>query len=207
LRHSAANRLELVAREHLAGRVVRRVDDDRLGLVVERRRELVGVERPVRLVQGDVARRRARQDRVGPVVLVERLEDHDLVARVDDRHHRRHHRFGRAAADGHLLVGHDRQSVAARELVRHGFAQRARAPGDGVLIHVAVDGGAGRRLDGVGRRKVRKPLRQVHATVQVIQPRHLADDRLGELGGLFRSGELRHSQLLFNTKDTKDTKE
>ena len=38
------DRLELVAREHLAGRVVRRVDDDRLGLVVERRRELVGIE-------------------------------------------------------------------------------------------------------------------------------------------------------------------
>ena len=111
LRQSAAMVCELVAREHLAGRIVRRVEDDRFRLVVEGGGELVGIERPVglparhRLVQRDVARRRAGQDRVRPVVLVERLEDDHLVARIDDRHHRRHHRFGGAAADRDLLVG------------------------------------------------------------------------------------------------------
>ena len=50
------NGFELAASEHLPGRVVRRVEDDRLRARVERRRELVGVEAPVRLAQGDVAR-------------------------------------------------------------------------------------------------------------------------------------------------------
>ena len=84
-------------------------------LLLKRGRELVGIEQcQSRLVQRHVARRGAGENRVGPVVLVERLEDDDFVARIDDRHHRRHHRFGRAAADRHLLVGDDLDAVAAR---------------------------------------------------------------------------------------------
>ena len=93
------------------------------------------------------------------------------------------------------------QAVAPRELARDRLAQRPRAPGDGVLVDVGVDRGAGRVLDRRRRRKVRKPLRQVDAAVELIEPRHLADDRLGELRGFLRSGELRHGQLLFNTKE------
>ena len=50
--------------------------------------ELLGIERPVgpardarRLVQRDEARRGAGEDRIRSVVLVERLEDDDFVAR------------------------------------------------------------------------------------------------------------------------------
>ena len=44
------------------------------------------------------ARRGAGKNRVGAVIFVVRLEDHDFVAGIDDAHHRRHHGFGRAAA-------------------------------------------------------------------------------------------------------------
>ena len=71
-----------------------------------------------------------------------------------------------AAADGDLLVGDDRHAVAARELARDRLAQRPRAPGDGVLVDVGVDGRAGRVLDRRRRRKIGKPLRQVDAAVQ-----------------------------------------
>ena len=79
------------------------------------RGELLRVERPVGpagvrvgLAQRDEARRGAREDRIGSVVLIERFEDDHFIARIDDRHHRRHHRFGRAAAHRDLLVGRDR---------------------------------------------------------------------------------------------------
>ena len=99
----------------------------------ERRPELVRVDRPVRLVEGDVAGRRPGQDRVRAVVLVERLEDDDLVARVDDPEHRRDHRLGRAAGDRDLRLGVDDPvrdgtgSVLAAIAARSGFAPQVIA--------------------------------------------------------------------------------
>ena len=186
------DRLELGAAEHLAGRIVWRVEDDRLRPVVEGGRQLVWVECPIRLVQRHVARRRAGQNRVGAVVLVERLEDHHFVARIDDGHHRGHHGLGRAAAHGDLLVGADRHAVAARELAGNCLAQRSGAPRHRVLVDVGLDGGARRVLDRLGGRKVGESLREIHATVLVTQSRHLADDRFGELSRFFRAGELGH---------------
>ena len=77
------DRLEVPARQHAPRRVVRRADDDRAGALRERRPESVDVELCAR---GDrhEDRFRAAQDRVGPVVLVERLEHDHLVARIDD---------------------------------------------------------------------------------------------------------------------------
>ena len=69
---------------------------------------------------------------------------------------RGHHRFGGAAADRDLFVGHDRHAVAARELARDRLAQRARAPGDGVLVDVGVDRRARRFLDDLRRRESRE---------------------------------------------------
>src|SRR5947209_3326118 len=45
-------------------------------------------------------------------------------------------------------------------------------------------------LDRGWRREVRKALGQVDAAVKLVEPRHLANDRLGELRGLLRSGQL-----------------
>ena len=83
-------------------------------------------------------------------------------------------------------------AVAPRELARDRLAQRPRAPGDRVLVDVGVDRRARRLLDRRRRRKIRKSLRQIDAAVQLVEPRHLADDRLGELRGFLRSGEFRH---------------
>ena len=84
----------------------------------------------------------------------------------------------------------DRHAVAARELAGDCLAQRSGAPRHRVLVDVALDGGARRVLDRLGGRKVGESLRQIHAAVLVIQSRHLADDRFGELSRFFRAGEL-----------------
>ena len=180
--HRPAMSVELRAREHLAGRVVRRVDDDRARARAERRAELLLVDRPVRLVERDVARRRTGQDRVRTVVLVERLEHDDLVARVEETEHRRDHRLGRAAGDGHLGLRVDR--VPARELARgrrgDRVAQRLAAPGDGVLVDVGIDRGRDGRLQ-LGRAgEVGKALREADRAGRHGQAVHLPDDRFGE---------------------------
>ena len=53
----------------------------------------------------DIAGCRAGEDRIGAVVLVERGEDDDLVARVDDGHQGGDHRLRGAAGDRHVLGG------------------------------------------------------------------------------------------------------
>ena len=89
--------------------------------------------------------------------------------------------------------GDDRHAVAPAELARDRLAQRPRAPGDGVLVDVGLNRRARRVLHDRRRRKVRKSLRQVHAAVELVEPRHLADDRLGELRRFLRSRQLRHA--------------
>ena len=64
------------------------------------------------------------------------------------------------------------------------LAQRRRAPGDGVLVHVGLDGRAGGVLERLGRREVGEPLGQVDAVGGHAKPRHEPNDRLLELLGL-----------------------
>ena len=91
------DQLELGPRVNLACRVVRRVDDDGPRPGVEGAPQVVGIKAPIRGPQGDVAGHRPAEDAVRAVVLVERLEDHDLVARIDRGEHGGDHGFGRSA--------------------------------------------------------------------------------------------------------------
>ena len=104
--------LELAEREDLARGVVGAVEDDRPRAGTERPRQPIGVEREVRRLQRHEDGLGAGDDRPRPVVLVERLEDDDLVAGVQDGEERRQHRLGRAAAHGHLALRWIRQARA-----------------------------------------------------------------------------------------------
>ena len=116
----------------------------------------------------------------GAVVLVERLEDDDLVPRVQDGQQGGQHGLGGAGALHDVPVGLDVHAVELPVLLRDGPPERRRAPGDRVLVEVAVDGAVG-RLDQLPRRgKVRHALGQVDAVVLVVDPGHLPDHRLGE---------------------------
>ena len=151
----------------------------------ERSAQLVGVESPIGLVERDEARHGAGEDRVRAVVLVERLEDHDLVARVQEREHRRDHSLGRAA--GHRDVGLrvDRPvGIEPLRLGTDGVAEVLGAPRDCVLVDVVVNRSAGGFLE-LGRTgEVGEALGEVDRVVLLGDAGHLADDRLGELGGL-----------------------
>ena len=108
--------VELLAVEHLAGRVVRRVEQDQPGGRRDRRAQLVGVEPvPARRVG-------AQQHRHGPrpgqrdarlVAVVHRLEHDDLVADVEHAEQGAGERLGRAGRDEHLGVGVVLEAVEA----------------------------------------------------------------------------------------------
>src|SRR5262249_59338555 len=75
-------------------------------------------------------------------------------------------------------------------LLGDGLSEARRAPGDRVLMEVAIDGAVGRGDELGRRRKVGHALGQVHAAELVDDAGHLADDRLGE--ALDAPGDVRH---------------
>src|SRR5207244_9488156 len=96
---------QLIAAVHLAGGIVRGVDDDGARPRVERLAQLVAVEVPVRRDERHDYRGRPREDAIRAVVLVEGLEDDYLVTGIDEREDRRQHRLGYTAADRDLRFG------------------------------------------------------------------------------------------------------
>ena len=174
------DRLQLGPREHLAGGIVRAVEHDGLRARRHGAAQAVGIEAEVGRLQRHPHGPGARDDAAGAIVFVKRLEDDDFLARIQDRQQRRQHRLGRAAAHGHVALGIHVHAVELPVLVGDGGSQAGRAPGDGVLVEVAVDG-AMRGLEQLpGRREVRHALGEVHAAQLAHHARHLADDGLGE---------------------------
>ena len=145
------------------------------------RRRSTRRRRDLRRTQTDEARLGSAQNRVGPVVFVEGLEDHDLVALVADRQQRGDHRLGRAAADDDFFFRIDVDPLPLLHLPGNRIAQTLRAPGDGVLIHVGGDRLLRGPLDLCGRGKIGKSLRQIDGVILHRLPRHLANHRLGKM--------------------------
>ena len=168
--------LELGASEDATGRVVRRVQDDRTRALREGAPQAVGIELPARRLQRDVDLASGREAHGRQVVLVERLDDDHLVARVDHGEDRGADRLGHAAGDDDVAVGVEAQPVEFLHRPRDRRSQRRDAPGDRVLVVAAVEGRVGGGNDLRRRREVRKTLRQVHRLVAEREAGHLADD-------------------------------
>ena len=88
--------------EHLAGRVHRRVEQDRLGLRPEGGGQLGARQLPARRLQPHQPGHRAQQAHHRQVGVVQRLDQHHLVARVEQRHQAGGDRLGGAGGHHHL---------------------------------------------------------------------------------------------------------
>ncbi len=176
------DRFELAPRQHPARRVVRAAYNDRAGARRERGRQPVEVEL-LRRGERHVHRLRAAQDRVRPVILIERLEHDHFVAGIDDRQQRRSHRFGGAAGDGDLGLRVHGHPVPVRVLAGERVPEPLGPPGDGVLVHVVANRLRRRLFQDVGGGKVREPLREIDGAVLAREPGHPADHRLRERVG------------------------
>src|SRR5438034_499709 len=193
-----ADEFEFGAREDFAGGIVRRVENDRFGVRAEGGGKFFFVKRPIRRTQFDEARAGAAENCVRTVIFVERLEHHNLIAWIDDGHHRGQHRFRGAVADGDLALRVVADALGSGKFFNDGIPQRFCAPGDGVLIDVLGDGLPRGFLDFFGRRKIGEALREIHRVMLHRQARHFADDGFGELLGFGREhapGDLSHGGI------------
>ena len=175
--------LEFRSGEDVAGRVVRRVEDDGARPWGDGGTQGVPVVSPVRGAQRHKDRGGLTEDRVRAVVLVERLEDQHFVAGIEQRQKHGGCGLGRTARHGDLTLGVDRHAVPRVILPDDGVSQGLGAPGDRVLVHIRMDGRGRGLLHGFRHREVGKPLRQVDGVVRARHPRHLANDRFGESVG------------------------
>src|SRR2546425_5311825 len=103
----SADEFHFVASEHFAGRVIGIADDDCLGLWIERGPQLLAIKTPIWRAQRHITWARVGKNGVGRIVLVERLENYYLFARIDCRHHCGDHSFGRTARDRDFRFGID----------------------------------------------------------------------------------------------------
>mmetsp|Transcript_3842 Transcript_3842/g.11396 ORF Transcript_3842/g.11396 Transcript_3842/m.11396 type:complete len:231 (-) Transcript_3842:44-736(-) len=163
--HHLGDRLHLARREDLTRRVVRRVEDDKLGPRPDGRVERVGVQTPLRLLLVELQRHRdggtAREPNLAVVEVEGGLEQYHLVARVEQRLQREEQGLRGADRDCHL--GHRvhlaPQVPGVTRSQHRGEAWVARRTG--VLVEALVERRMRLGNHKVGRAPVREALPEV----------------------------------------------
>ena len=169
----AADEQQFFFGEDLAARVRRVADDDRLRMHIAVEIERRGNERHKNRI-------RAGKNRVRAVVFIERGEHDHLVAGVADGHHGAHHRFGAAAGDENFGIRIDFAAVCAALLAGERFAEVLCTEGHGILMRPLIRDFAQAVGDRLGRRKIRKSLREVDGIHLIADAGHAADDGVGK---------------------------
>jgi len=94
----SGDKLHFGAGKDFARRIVRVADNDGLRPGIESRAQILPIETPIGARKKHVAAARPKESRPG-IVFIERFEDDYFLARIDRRHHRGNHAFGRTARD------------------------------------------------------------------------------------------------------------
>lgn len=140
-----ANGLQLFLGKHLADWVMRAIEYNHTGLVVDGSLELVHVKGPftcrgllagalLRRVQGHVDDLAAGHLNVVDVLVEERLEDNDLVTGLDKAHEGREHSLVCAGRDCHLFLRIQSAAKEGRVRVGQSFLQARSSLGRRVLV-------------------------------------------------------------------------
>ena len=104
-----------------------------------------------------------------------------------------------------MLIRVDGEAAEAVDLLGQRLAEARGAPGDGVLVMRPPGGAFQGGQQFLGRREVRKTLREVDGSVLIGQPGHPADDGLGETGEA--AGGRRHDQTLGSKDSLRQSRE
>ncbi len=173
---------QLVAAEDLGRRVHRIVDEDRLGFGAEGCGERGSVERPV-------GRGEAHQPRNAPgapdqrqIAVVERLDQHHLVAGDDQAGHAVGQRLGGAGGDQHLRLPVHVEAVEALVGIRHRLAQLDEAHHRRILVEAGDKLLRREPLHIGGAVDVREALAEIDSALGDGKPRHDLEDGHGQAG-------------------------
>ncbi|CAB4884834.1 unannotated protein [freshwater metagenome] len=131
--------LQFAAGEHLAGGVVRRVEQDQLGARGDRCSYFVEVDAECRRMQCDGSYLPAGHRNTCLIDVEHRLERDDLVAGVQQGQQRTGQSFTGSCGDQHLGGSIEAQAVEALLVFDNGLAQAGDANGRWVLVLAAVD--------------------------------------------------------------------
>ena len=177
------DRVEFVPGEHLAGRVVRGVEQDHLGPRGHRSDQLVGIEDVPPVVtrseqHGHRTRPGERDARL--VAVVHRLEDHDFVTGVEHPQQRSGQRLGRTSGDHDLARRIEVDAVPLRLVPGDGLAQQGHPRPRRILVDARTDG-RDRGVEHLGRAVgVGEALAEVDRSGLDRQRGHLGEDRGAE---------------------------
>ena len=139
-KHQIGDQRQLIGGEHLAGGVHRRVQDHQLGVLGESRGQGLGRDPPIGRLEANEAGLGAAAADDGQVGIVERLEQHRFVARLQQRQQARRQCLGGARGHHHLALPVDVEAVEARIVPRHRLAQLGNAEHRRVLVGTIFEG-------------------------------------------------------------------
>jgi hypothetical protein len=178
----ARQQLEILAREHGGGWVERIIEQHHARLRGEGARELFLIEAPMRRLEPHEAWHAPCPLHQREVRVVERLEQHHLVARLDQRHQRASDRLGRAGGDHDLAVGVEVE-ILPMLVVRGDRLAQLGQPHHRRILVPAVDDRVGRLCQHIfGKRAIGKTLPQVDGVVLAREPRHHLEHRNWQIG-------------------------
>ncbi len=168
---------KLLAVEDLRRRVHRVVEKDRLGLRSEGRGKGILVELPFRRRHPHQLRRRTGSPDKRQVAVVERLDQHHLVAGLDQRRHAVGERLRSAGSDEDLRLPVDVEVVEPLVGLRDGGPQFRDAHHRRILVPAARDDLLGGETPDILRPvDIRESLPEVDRAVFLCEPRHHLED-------------------------------
>ena len=176
----AGNEGEFVTSKDLAGRVVRRIEEQNFGLCSERGCEFIRIKAEVGGSQGDYSTLRAAHGDTCRIGVVVGLKGHDLVAGPSQREHGGGERLGGTCGDEHLAVGIEPLTAESGSVLADSEPEGWDARHRRVLV-VAVSDRLDRGLADLDRAiGVGKPLAEVHGAGLHCKRRHLSENRGAE---------------------------
>ena len=179
---SAGEHFEQLATVDDAGRIERIVEQDDARAVGKGGGEIGLVEGPARRLQRDELRHAAGAANQRQISVVHRLEQHDLVAGLDQRHQRAGDRLGRARGHHHFALGVEFEPLVAPVVRGDRGAQFRQAEHRRILVP-AVDDRLGRLRAHVGGAGiVGEALAEIDRVALARQPRHHFEDADAESG-------------------------
>ena len=178
------NNRKFFVRKDLAARVRRIAKHQRLHSRLRHRTfKHIRIKTQVHRRKWHINRSRPAQNRIRRIVLVKRREQHHLIARIADRHHRCHHRFGTAASNHYLFLRIVTQPAKMELLVAQRFAEILCTERNRILVRPRQSHLRKSLRERLRRVKIREPLRQVNRPASICNAGHSTDNGIGKSFG------------------------
>ena len=168
--------------EDLGTGIHRRVEQDELGFRAKCRRQLFPGETPGRRLEPHQFRHAPCPPHDGQIGIVERLDQHDLVARLDQAEQAVAQRFCRSGGDEHLALPVDIQPLEAPGVVGDGLAELRNPHHRRILVVTVQQIVRSRRPHLFRPLVVGKALPEIHRLVLAGERRHDFEDCRAQAG-------------------------